>query len=105
MGHTDTVYRINVAARSAGVSSQLLRAWERRYRLTAPTRTASGYRLYSDDDVAVLRGAKALVDQGRSISDVARLPREQLRAAAERWPLPQSLARPGVADDFLAAAM
>ena len=75
------MYRINVAARSAGVTTQLLRAWERRYGLTASARSESGYRLYTDDDVAVLRGAKALVDQGRSISEVAKLPREQLRLA------------------------
>ena len=75
------MYRIHVAAEKAGVSAQLLRAWERRYGLLAPDRTDSGYRLYSDDDVAVLRGAKALVDGGRSISEVARLPKEQLRRA------------------------
>jgi DNA-binding transcriptional MerR regulator len=75
------MYRINVAARHAGISTQLVRAWERRYGLLAPKRTDSGYRVYSDDDVALLRGAKALVDQGRSISEVARMPREELRAA------------------------
>jgi MerR family transcriptional regulator, light-induced transcriptional regulator len=103
--HTHTVYRINVAARAAGVSPQLLRAWERRYALTAPSRTASGYRLYSDDDVAILRGAKALVDQGQSISEVARLPREQLRAAAVKSPGAAALSSPGATHDFLAAAL
>lgn len=98
------MYRINVAARSAGVSTQLLRAWERRYGLPAPSRTASGYRLYSDDDVAILRGAKALVDQGQSISEVARLPRERLRAAGGGVPAKVALP-PGAAGGFLAAAM
>ncbi|MGD0836894.1 MAG: MerR family transcriptional regulator [Polyangia bacterium] len=80
------MYRIHVAAEKAGVSPQLLRAWERRYALLAPVRTDSGYRLYSDEDVAILRGAKVLVDEGRSISEVAQLPREQLRRAAVRQP-------------------
>jgi MerR family transcriptional regulator, light-induced transcriptional regulator len=80
------MYRIHVAAEKAGVSPQLLRAWERRYAILAPNRTESGYRLYSDDDVAILRGAKVLVDEGRSISEVSQLPREQLRRAAVRQP-------------------
>lgn len=76
------MYRINIAASHAGISTQLVRAWERRYGLLAPKRTDAGYRVYSDDDVTLLRGAKALVDQGRSISDVARMPRDELRRAA-----------------------
>jgi len=76
------MYRINVAARQAGISTQLVRAWERRYGLLNPKRTDAGYRVYSDDDVALLRGAKSLVDQGRSISEVSRLPRAELRRAA-----------------------
>jgi len=80
------MYRIHVAAERAGVSAQLLRAWERRYGLLAPSRTQSGYRLYSDDDVGILRGAKVLVDEGRSISEVARLPHDELRRAAVRQP-------------------
>lgn len=81
------MYRIRVAAEKAGVSTQLLRAWERRYGLLEPTRTDSGYRVYSDDDVAILRGAKVLVDEGGSIAEVARLPHEQLRRAAQRQPV------------------
>lgn len=80
------MYRIQVAAEKAGVSTQLVRAWERRYGLLAPDRTESGYRLYSDDDVAILRGAKVLVDEGRSISEVARLSHDELRRAAARRP-------------------
>jgi methanogenic corrinoid protein MtbC1 len=81
-----------------------LRAWERRYGLTAPARTAAGYRLYSDDDVAVLRGAKALVDGGQSISDVARRPRDELRRAGAQAPV-SALVGPGMADGFVAAAV
>jgi DNA-binding transcriptional MerR regulator/methylmalonyl-CoA mutase cobalamin-binding subunit len=84
-----SVYRIHVAAASAGISTQLLRAWERRYGLLSPQRSDGGYRLYSDEDVALLRGTKLLVDEGRSISEVAKLPREQLRAAAARAAAPR----------------
>lgn len=73
--------RIRNVAASAGVSTQLLRVWERRYGLVNPVRTDSGYRVYSEDDVLILRGAKNLVDEGMSIAEVARLPRERLREA------------------------
>lgn len=72
------MYRIRRAAELAGVSPELLRAWERRYGLVAPVRTEGGYRVYSDEDVQVLRGAKRLVDAGQSIAEVAQLPRVQL---------------------------
>ena len=43
----DATLRIGELARRSGVSTDLLRAWERRYGLLEPTRTAAGYRLYS----------------------------------------------------------
>lgn len=64
----------------------MLRAWERRYGLVSPQRTDSRYRLYSDDDVEILKGAKALVEEGLRIAEIARLPRDQLRQAAGRPP-------------------
>jgi len=81
------VYRIHVAAKNAGVSTQLLRAWERRYGLVHPQRSTSGYRVYTEGDVVLLRGAKVLVDQGRSISEVARLPRKELELAGLQRPV------------------
>ena len=42
--------RIGELSRRVGVSSELLRAWERRYGLLSPTRTPGGFRLYGDED-------------------------------------------------------
>ena len=42
--------RIGELSRRVGVSAELLRAWERRYGLLAPARTAGGFRLYGDED-------------------------------------------------------
>lgn len=78
------MHRIQSAAKQAGVSPQLLRAWERRYGLVEPKRTNSRYRVYSDDDVEILKGAKTLVDDGIRIAEIARLPRDQIRQAAMR---------------------
>ena len=41
------VLRIGELSRRLGVSAHVLRAWERRYGLLHPQRSASGYRLYS----------------------------------------------------------
>lgn len=77
-----TGYRISTAARLAGLTPEVLRAWERRYGLTNPARSTGRFRLYTESDVELLRGAKALVDAGQSIGEVARLPARRLREAA-----------------------
>jgi DNA-binding transcriptional MerR regulator len=48
-----SAYRISEAARRVGVSASALRQWERQG-LVRPMRTTSGYRLYTDDDLARL---------------------------------------------------
>ncbi len=44
------VLRIGELSRRVGVSEHVLRAWESRYALLRPERSAGGYRLYSEDD-------------------------------------------------------
>ena len=84
------VYRIRHAAKMAGINPTLLRAWERRYHLVEPTRTPSGYRVYTPADIEVLRAAAQLVAAGHSISEIARLPRAELEQAAQTLlPLPR----------------
>lgn len=80
------MYRIRRAAELAGMSPELLRAWERRYGLVEPVRTDAGYRVYTDEDVRLLRGARRLVEDGRSIADIARLPKAQILSAAAPAP-------------------
>lgn len=57
--------------------------WEKRYGLLRPGRSAAGYRLYSEEDVEVLRGAAALIAMGQSIGQVANRPLHELRKAAK----------------------
>lgn len=74
----ERTYRIHIAAELSGVSVELIRAWERRYGVLTPERTPSGYRVYTDRDVAILKRLKQLTDEGVSISDAAKmLPRIQ----------------------------
>jgi DNA-binding transcriptional MerR regulator len=72
----ERTYRIHIAAELSGVSVELIRAWERRYGVLSPRRTPSGYRVYTERDVAVLKRLKRLTDEGVAISDAAQqLPR------------------------------
>lgn len=59
-----TMYTIKEASARSGVGVPLLRAWERRYGVVTPTRTASGYRLYDDDAIARLVAMRRLIDDG-----------------------------------------
>lgn len=69
---TQTYLRIGELARRAGVTPELLRAWERRYGLLHPQRTAGGFRLYGDDDLARITAMRAGLDQGLSAAEAAR---------------------------------
>src|SRR5688572_645712 len=51
MAQTGEVLRIGELSKRVGVSPELLRAWERRYGLLRPARSAGGLRLYSPADV------------------------------------------------------
>lgn len=65
------MYTIKQASIRSGVSVPLLRAWERRYGVVSPQRTASGYRLYDDSAVDRLRTMRHLVEAGWSPSTAA----------------------------------
>jgi DNA-binding transcriptional MerR regulator/methylmalonyl-CoA mutase cobalamin-binding subunit len=65
------VYTIKQAASRARVAVPTLRAWERRYGVVTPARTASGYRLYDEAAIARLAAMRRLVDAGWQPSQAA----------------------------------
>jgi MerR family transcriptional regulator, light-induced transcriptional regulator len=65
---TTPLYNIKAVVQATNISPSTLRAWERRYNMCQPQRSDSGYRLYSDRDIAIIRWLKAQVDAGISIS-------------------------------------
>ena len=65
--------RIGELAKRTGVSPELLRAWEQRYGLLEPTRTAGGFRLYGAADEARIRRMQSLVSGGLAAAQAARL--------------------------------
>jgi methanogenic corrinoid protein MtbC1 len=65
--------RIGDLARRVRVSVDTLRAWERRYGLLNPQRSAGGFRLYSSTDEATVRTMIAEIGRGFPPSEAAKL--------------------------------
>src|SRR6476469_5310258 len=65
--------RIGALSRRVGVSPELLRAWELRYGLLHPVRSAGGFRLYSNADAERIRVMRGHLDAGVSAAEAARL--------------------------------
>ncbi|HEX2141530.1 MAG TPA: MerR family transcriptional regulator [Candidatus Limnocylindria bacterium] len=65
-------YRIGEAARMVDTSPSALRSWERQG-LVRPRRTRSGYRLYTDSDLAVLRRVRHMRSERVSAPGIRRL--------------------------------
>lgn len=64
--------RIGELAAKVGVSVHVLRAWESRYGLMRPVRSAGGYRLYGHEDERRVREVIALRDTGVSAVEASR---------------------------------
>jgi DNA-binding transcriptional MerR regulator len=64
--------RIGELSRRLGVSDHVLRAWESRYGLLQPVRSAGGFRLYSEADEARVRRMQAHLAGGLSAAEAAR---------------------------------
>ena len=84
-----TIHRhpMRVVTRRTGLPAELLRVWERRYKVVVPARTQTGRRLYSDTDIERLELLYRATLGGRSIGLIAPLPtaslEELLRQDAE----------------------
>jgi DNA-binding transcriptional MerR regulator len=64
-------FRIGELSRRSGVTPDLLRAWERRYGLLSPSRSAGGLRLYSEEDVLRVRAMQSQLAAGRAAAEAA----------------------------------
>jgi DNA-binding transcriptional MerR regulator/mannose-6-phosphate isomerase-like protein (cupin superfamily) len=74
-------HRIGAVARQAGVSASALRLWERQG-LVTPLRSRSGYRLYSDADLARLLRIRRMRDERLNAPGILRLLSPQRRPPA-----------------------
>ncbi len=74
-------YRIKTVSRLTGIAADTIRAWERRHKVVSPQRSASGQRIYSEADVAVLHRVKAMLDTGLSIGEVSQVLQGEAKAS------------------------
>lgn len=61
-----------------GASPTVLRAWEHRHGLLEPARRDGGHRLYTDEDLRVIRRVMELLQEGRAIGEIAAVGRSTL---------------------------
>lgn len=70
---TDGRLHIGEFSHRVGESAAVLRAWETRYGLMSPERSAGGQRLYSEADERRVRTMRRHIEAGLSASEAARL--------------------------------
>jgi DNA-binding transcriptional MerR regulator len=68
MNEHDPAYNLKVVVKETGLTAATLRAWERRYGLFKPQRSPGGHRLYSEDEINLLKWLVERQKEGLSIS-------------------------------------
>jgi len=79
MSYEEPRHPINFVAHRTGLSTHVIRVWERRYAAITPQRTDTNRRLYSDADVDRLKLLNQVKAQGQSIRLIAQLPNHELK--------------------------
>jgi DNA-binding transcriptional MerR regulator len=94
---SDGVLRIGELSKRSGVSPELLRAWERRYGLVRPVRSAGGLRLYTSADVERVRVMRQHLADGLAAAEAAA---RALQAGVGNAVTPLALRPEAVRDDL-----
>ena len=76
-------FPIGFVSLHTGLSTHVIRAWERRYHAVSPQRSATGRRLFTQSDIDRLVLLRRVIQNGHSISHIAGLDRAQLVELAE----------------------
>lgn len=66
-------YPIRAIAELTGVPATTLRAWERRYGLLNPNRSAKGHRLYQSEDIELVKQIVVLLKNNHTISEAIKI--------------------------------
>ncbi len=67
------IHNIKSVSEKTGIAPVTLRAWERRYNFPVPLRTETGYRLYTEHDIASLNWLKLQTESGLAIGQAVKL--------------------------------
>jgi len=81
-------YNVKVVVMETGLTPATLRAWERRYELFKPQRSPGGHRLYSEDQINLLKWLVARQKEGLSISHAVDLWRSQASQSPMKKQIP-----------------
>lgn len=88
------LYNIGAVARLTGLSVHNLRVWEKRHNAIQTVRSESGRRQYDDAAIERLLMLKSCIDRGATISHVAALSKEELKATLTALTQGVDVARP-----------
>jgi methanogenic corrinoid protein MtbC1 len=83
MVSTTPAFNLKVVLKETGIAADTLRAWERRYGLPMPQRSAGGHRLYSQRDIETIKWLMRRQAEGLSISRAVDLWNEQLTSGSD----------------------
>jgi len=83
MVSTTPAFNLKVVLNETGIAADTLRAWERRYGLPMPQRSAGGHRLYSQRDIETIKWLIKRQAEGLSISRAVDLWNEQLASGSD----------------------
>ncbi len=73
MTETDKLFPIGYVSRVTGLTTHVIRVWEKRYAVVTPHRSSGNRRLYSQGDVRRLGLLQRAVTAGQNISNAARM--------------------------------
>ena len=76
-------FNLKAVLRETNIAADTLRAWERRYGLPLPQRTAGGHRLYSEYDIETIRWLIARQAEGLTISRAVDLWNGQIESGVD----------------------
>ncbi len=102
MDEKQPVFNLKVVTKETGLTPATLRAWERRYGLFKPQRSPGGQRLYSEDEINLLKWLVERQKEGLSISRAIDLWRSQGNQSLDylqRPPVVQTI--PAMGEDML----
>ena len=83
MASTTPAFNLKVVLKETGIAADTLRAWERRYGLPMPQRSAGGHRLYSQRDIETIKWLMKRQEDGLSISRAVDLWNEQVASGTD----------------------
>ena len=79
----NAIFNLKAVLKETGIKPDVLRAWERRYGLPMPRRTAGGHRLYSEYDINMIKWLLARQHDGLSISHAVDMWKSHLKSGED----------------------